>query len=183
MINLQMTIDEIFTTYPSKGQRLAHEMSQAGLNCVGCGAATFETLEMGMLGHGLDDEAMERLLKRLNAILETEEDPTTISMTEHAAQKFLEITAQDGKEGWALRFGDKPGGCGGFEYILDFSKEPSDDDVIFTSHGVDIHVKKGMSERLLGSVIDYADGLMGSGFKVSNPNVKSSCSCGSSQSY
>ena len=183
MIDLQMTIEEIFTRFPSKSQRLAHEMSQAGLSCVGCGAATWETLEAGMLGHGFEQDAIDSMLKRLNAILDEDDDPSTITMTKRAAEKFKEITTQDGKEGWALRFGDKPGGCGGFEYILDFSKSQEEDDEVLCSEGVEIHIKKAMLPRLLGSVIDYAEGLMGSGFKVSNPNVKSSCSCGNSQSY
>ncbi|MCP5491989.1 MAG: iron-sulfur cluster assembly accessory protein [Chlamydiales bacterium] len=183
MIDLTMTIEEIFTKFPSKSQRLAHEMTQAGLHCVGCGAAVWETLEAGMLSHGFEDQAIQEMLKRLNAILAEEDDPTTITLTKRAAEKFKEITKQDGKEGWALRFGDKPGGCGGFEYVLDFSKEASDDDTVITSEGIEIHVKIAMLPRLLGAVIDYAEGLMGSGFKVSNPNVKSSCSCGNSQAY
>lgn len=183
MIDLNMTIEEIFTKFPSKSQRLAHEMTQAGLHCVGCGAAVWETLEAGMLSHGFDDTAVQDMLGRLNAILAEEDDLSTITITVRAAEKFREITKQDGKEGWALRFGDKPGGCGGFEYVLDFSKEPSADDTVMSSEGVEIHIKTAMLPRLLGAVIDYAEGLMGSGFKVSNPNVKSSCSCGNSQAY
>ena len=51
-ITKDMTIDEIFTKFPQRGQRLAQEMQNAGLNCVGCGASVWETLEAGMLGHG-----------------------------------------------------------------------------------------------------------------------------------
>lgn len=183
MIDKEMTIDEIFSKHPTKSQRLAHEMTQAGLHCVGCSASTWETLEAGMFGHGFEEKAIEEMVVKLNAILEEPEDLSTISMSENAAKKFKEITRQDGKEGYALRFGIKPGGCGEFEYILDFSKEPSDDDEVFSSHGVNIHVKKTALDRIQGSTIDYADGLMGSGFKVSNPNAKSSCSCGNSQSF
>ncbi|MEI8301437.1 MAG: iron-sulfur cluster assembly accessory protein, partial [Chlamydiota bacterium] len=86
-------------------------------------------------------------------------------------------------EGWGLRFGDQPGGCGGYEYILDFSKKASEDDVIFLGHGVEVHVNKHIVSRLLGSEIDYHEGLRNSGFKVTNPNVRGSCGCGNSQSY
>jgi len=179
----EMTIDDIFAHHPDKSQRLAQEMTNAGLHCVGCQASTWETLEVGMLGHGFDDEAIDALIRRLNEIIEQEVDPSTITMTERAAERFKEILKQDGKEGWALRFADKPGGCGGFEYVLDFSKSPDEADTIFSSHGVEIHVKKEMLHRLLGCEVDYLEGLMGAGFKVTNPNVKGSCSCGNSQSY
>ncbi|MCB1110444.1 MAG: iron-sulfur cluster assembly accessory protein [Chlamydiia bacterium] len=182
-ITRDMTIDTIFGKYPQKSQRIAQELSNAGLQCVGCQASTWETLEVGMLGHGYGEEEIEALLKRLNELLEEESDPTTISLTKRAAEKFKGILEADKRTGWALRFADKPGGCGGFEYILDFSEAAQEDDEVFESHGVKIHVHKKMLGRLLGCEIDYLEGLMGSGFKVTNPNVKGSCSCGNSQSY
>lgn len=178
-----MTIEEVLSSFPQKGQKIAQELTNAGLSCVGCGAATWETLEAGVLGHGYDEAMLDGLIARLNAIVAEKSEATTIEMTENAARKFQEILAQEKKEGWGLRFGDKPGGCGGYEYVLDYSPGADEGDTIFTSHGVEIHVKTNMVERLLGSEIDYHDGLQGSGFKISNPNVKSSCSCGSSQSY
>ena len=178
-----MTIDSIFSIYPDKGQRLAQEMTNAGLHCASCQAATWETLEVGMLGHGFDEEAIDSLIARLNDIIDEEVDPSTITLTKRAAERFKAILKQDGKEGWGLRFGDKPGGCGGFEYVLDFSEKSLEDDTIFASHGVNIYIKTKGLPRLLGCEIDYLEGLMGSGFKVTNPNVKGSCSCGNSQSY
>ncbi|MCB1073649.1 MAG: iron-sulfur cluster assembly accessory protein [Chlamydiales bacterium] len=182
-ISREMTIDEILGKFPEKSQRIAQELTNAGLHCVGCQAATWETLEVGMMGHGFEEEAIEALLKRLNAIIEMEIDASTITLTETAAKKFKEILKADKKEGWGLRFGDKPGGCGGFEYILDFAEKALDDDEVFYSQGVEVFVNRKMLHRLMGCQIDYLEGLMGSGFKVTNPNVKGSCSCGNSQSY
>ena len=179
----EMTIEDIFTRFPHKSQKLAQEMTNAGLHCVGCGAATWETLETGMLGHGFDEKQIDDLIGRLNAILEEEMDLTTISLTPRAAQVFLRILKEEGKEGWALRFGIRAGGCSGYEYILDYSENPKDDDSIFTSQQVSIHVNKQMVDRVMGCEIDYVDGLQGSGFKISNPNAKGSCGCGKSQSY
>lgn len=34
--------------------------------------------------------------------------------------------------------------------------------------------------HISGTVLDYSEGLMGSGFAMTNPNVKSSCGCGES---
>lgn len=183
MITKEMTIDEIFTTFPQKGQRLAQEMQNAGLNCVGCGASVWETLEAGMLGHGFTHDDLEKLLKKLNAILEEKTDPSTITMTKRAAEKYREILEEEGKSGWGLRFSDRAGGCSGFEYVLDYSEKALEDDQVFQSEGVDIHVNHLAAQRLMGSVIDFVDGLNGSGFKISNPNVKGSCGCGKSQSY
>lgn len=178
-----MTIEEILSSYPEKSQKIAAALTNAGLHCVGCNAATWETLEAGVYGHGKSEEELKRLLSELEAIIAEKIDTTTIAFTERAAKKFSAILKQENKEGWALRFGDKPGGCGGYEYVLDYSEKPAEDDEVLISYGVAIHVKKAQLKRLLGSLIDFEDGLNGSGFKISNPNVKSSCSCGSSQSY
>jgi len=182
-ITKDMTIESIFTRFPQKGQKLAQEMTQFGLHCVGCGAATWETLEAGMLGHGMDESKIEELLDRLNAILDEELDLSSITLTPVAAKKYLEILEEEGKKGWGLRLAEKAAGCSGFEYALDFSEKAKDSDETFTSEGIEIHVDQASKSRLLGSVIDYVDGLQGAGFKISNPNVKSSCGCGSSHNY
>ncbi len=183
-ITKEMTIDAILSSFPSKTALIAQEMTNAGLHCVGCGAATWETLEAGMLGHGMSMQEVDAFVLKINTIL-AQKDPesTTISMTKRAAEKFKKILSEDGKHDYGLRFGDKPGGCGGFEYILDFSEKAKDTDTVFEQHGVEIHVCNSCVERLLGSEIDYLEGLKDSGFKVINPNVRHSCSCGNSQSY
>jgi iron-sulfur cluster assembly accessory protein len=179
----QMTIDEILSMFPHKAQRLSQEITSAGLHCIGCHAATWETLEAGMMGHGMNDEAIERLVKRLNALLEEETDLTTITLTPRAAKKYLEILAEEGKQGWGIRFAERMAGCSGFEYALDYSEKALDDDETFVSQGIQIHVNKAMVKRLIGSEIDFLDGLQGSGFKITNPNVKASCGCGTSHNY
>ncbi len=183
-ISKEMTIAEILEGFPYQSQRLAQILTNAGLHCVGCGAATWETLEGGMLGHGKTEAEIDDLVDKLNRLLE-EEIPNfdTITLTPRAAKKFKEIAIEDGKEGFALRFGDTAGGCSGFTYIIDFSECAAEDDLVLESEGVEIHVKKTMVKRLMGSVIDYVDALYGAGFKIANPNVKSSCGCGTSQNY
>mgnify|MGYP003339289667 CR=1 FL=1 len=182
-ITKEMTIEEILSGFPQRSQKIAQELTDTGLHCVGCGAATWETLEAGVLGHGFSEEDLEALLGRLNKILEEEIDPNTITLTAKAAQKFREILEEEGKTGYSLRLGDKAGGCSGFEYTLDYSEKAKETDDVFASHGIEIHVNKNMTPRLLGVEIDYTDGLNGSGFKISNPNARGSCGCGKSQSY
>ncbi len=188
MISRTMTIEEIFKTFPQKSQRLAQEMTQTGLHCAGCSAATWETLEAGMYGHGMEDSDIEGLIARLNAILSeqdlsSEEGKSTVTITEKAAKKFKQILHEEQKEGWGLRFGERAAGCNGFEYFLDFAEHPKGDDLTVESQGIRVHMQKNSTQRLLGCVIDYIDGLHGAGFKISNPNVKSACGCGSSHGY
>lgn len=182
-ITREMTIEDIFSKFPHKSQKLAQEITNTGLHCVGCQASTWETLEAGMLGHGFTEEEIDALVGRLNAILDETTDLTTISLSKRAADKYKGILADEGKEGWGLRFGDRAAGCSGFEYVLDYSEKALASDEIFQSQGLEIHVDKSAVERLLGAEIDYVDGLNGSGFKITNPNVKSACGCGKSQSY
>lgn len=182
-ITRQMTIEEILGMFPNKAQKLAQEITNAGLHCIGCHAAVWETLEAGMMTHGKTDAQIDELARRLNALLEEPVDDQTISITARGASKFLEILAEEGKQGWGMRFAEELAGCNGFEYVLDFSEKADEHDEIFTCHGIEIHVKKAMVPRLLGSEIDYVEGLRGAGFKISNPNVKSSCGCGTSHNY
>ncbi len=182
-IDRQMTIEEIFSSFPSKAQKLAQEMSNMGLNCVGCSASTWETLEAGMLGHGYDEAKIEDLLGKLNTILAEKEDLSTITFTKRAADKYRSILAEEGKEGWGVRYGEKAAGCSGFEYFLDYSEKVKEGDKVFESEGIQIHIQEKSLPRLIGSVIDHVDGLNGAGFKISNPNVKSSCGCGTSHGY
>lgn len=182
-VSLDMTIEEIFSTFPQKSQKIAQALQNAGLNCVGCHASTWETLEMGMLGHGMTPDQMSSLVTLLNNIIHEKIDASTISMTERAAVKYRQILKTENKEGYGLRFMEKAGGCSGFEYTLDFSEKALENDNTYESQGIEIHIPESIEDRLLGSEIDYIDGLQGAGFKVSNPNVKSSCSCGTSHNY
>lgn len=182
-ISKDWTIEEIFKRFPHKSQKLAQEMTNQGLHCVGCSAATYETLEAGMFGHGKTEEELNGLLQKLNLILEEKEDLENVTLTERAAKKLLEILKDEGKLGWGLRFGEKAAGCSGFEYFLDFSEKPRPGDLILESQGIQIHLHHKSTDRLMGSVIDYVDGLHGAGFKISNPNVKSACGCGNSHGY
>lgn len=182
-VSRDMTIEEIFSRFPHKSQKLAQEMTNRGLHCVGCGAATWETLETGMLSHGFAQEEIDEMVGRLNEILAQKTDLSAITLTKRASEKYRQILKEEGKEGWGLRFGDRAAGCSGFEYVLDYSEKAGADDKVFLSEGVEIHVQAADVSRLLGAEIDFVDGLNGSGFKISNPNVKGSCGCGKSQSY
>lgn len=182
-ISIEMTIDEIFATYPDYSQKLAQILSDFGLHCHGCSASSWETLEAGVYGHGMGEDILKSLTEKLNAAVQEKVDRSTITLTKRASEKFKSLQEKESKKGWGLRFADQASGCSGFEYLLDFCEKPEENDTIFLSEGVEIYVNENSVSRLMGCQIDYTDGLKGAGFKVSNPNAKSSCGCGSSHAY
>ncbi len=104
-------------------------------------------------------------------------DPITLS--DKAAAKVKELLAGQDTSDQALRVAVRGGGCSGFQYALAFDK-PRDDDHRFTDQGVSVVVDKTSMQFVLGSEIDWVDGLQGAGFSVNNPNVVAACGCGSS---
>jgi iron-sulfur cluster assembly accessory protein len=86
----------------------------------------------------------------------------------------------EGIEGaMALRLRVVGGGCAGFSYDLYFD-EGTEVDRQFEIQGVRVVVDEMSLMYLVGTEIDYVEGLQGAGFKFNNPNVKSTCGCGSS---
>ena len=105
-----------------------------------------------------------------------------ITVTENAAQKAIGLIAREGhsaEEGFGLRMKVVGGGCSGFQYDLAFG-ESKGNDKVFEFHGLKIFVDPRSTLYLAGSTLDYQDGLMDSGFKITNPNAKSECGCGES---
>ncbi len=104
-----------------------------------------------------------------------------VSLTDKAAQKVREIRADESDLGpeYNLRLRVVGGGCSGFSYDLYFDLK-QDDDQCFVSHGVDLVVDELSLQYLIGTQVDYVEELRGAGFKFGNPNVKSTCGCGSS---
>jgi len=103
-----------------------------------------------------------------------------IGITNLAAIKVNEIrTAEAIEPQMALRLRVVGGGCAGFSYDLYFD-EATEVDRRFPINGVDVVVDEMSLMYLAGTEIDYVEGLQGAGFKFNNPNVKSTCGCGSS---
>ena len=102
-----------------------------------------------------------------------------ISITDKAAEKVQEIAVAEELQGQGLRLRVVGGGCAGFSYDLYFD-EPAEVDRQFEVAGVRCIVDEMSLMYLVGTEIDYVEGLQGAGFKFQNPNVKSTCGCGSS---
>jgi iron-sulfur cluster assembly protein len=118
-------------------------------------------------------------------------EQTTISMTDQAASKVLELLEREiasapdehsGKE-YSLRVAVQPGGCAGLRYALYFDDRRLDDDIVETFHGVEVRTDKMSAPYLRGAEIDYVDTLQQSGFAINNPNAKGSCACGDSAHF
>jgi iron-sulfur cluster assembly protein len=110
-----------------------------------------------------------------------EAQPTTpLSLTDAAASKLHEITAEETNPNIGLRVYVYSGGCSGFRYGMMIEDSPTEDDQLLEANGVRVYVDGKSIDLLKGSEIDYVDTLMGAGFTVNNPNAVAACGCGSS---
>lgn len=109
--------------------------------------------------------------------------PNPLVLTAKAVEMVKDAIEREGLHGFGIRVGVMGGGCAGFQYSMDFEKEPKDGDVSFEQDGVTVFVDPMSSMYLQGVSIDYVQGLQGAGFKFVNPNARTTCGCGSSFSY
>lgn len=100
-----------------------------------------------------------------------------ISLTKKAAQQIQRLASEAGHDLW-LRIAVDGGGCSGFQYVLTLETKAEDEDLIVEYEGAKALVDPVSQPLLAGSLIDYVDELVGSQFKILNPNAKSSCGCG-----
>ena len=108
------------------------------------------------------------------------EDAPLLSLTAKAVEMVKDAIAREGLAGHGIRLGVIGGGCSGFQYAMDFEKEPKPDDTVLEQDGVKLFVDPMSHMYLQGVTVDYVVGLQGAGFKFDNPNAKSTCGCGSS---
>jgi len=107
-----------------------------------------------------------------------------ITLTETAAKKIEDLRLEEGKPEWGLRIRVVGGGCSGMSYELGWADAAGDDDNVVESYGVRVLVDNKSAPYLTGSEIDYVDNnMLGAGFAIKNPNVKSSCGCGTSHQF
>ena len=108
-----------------------------------------------------------------------------LDITDIAAEKIKHFCNVDGKspEEYGLKISVVKDGCSGNSYAMDLAKisdSESAEDKIFSKNGATFMVEKLSYMFVIGSVLDYTETLLMSGFQIVNPNVKKSCSCGSS---
>jgi iron-sulfur cluster assembly accessory protein len=103
-----------------------------------------------------------------------------LKLTEKAIAQAKSVLAREKLEGYGLRVAVVTSGCSGYSYHMDFEKEEKPGDTVLEVDGVKVYLDASSSKYLQGTVVDYVSGLQGAGFKFNNPNVKSTCGCGTS---
>lgn len=102
------------------------------------------------------------------------------SVTTKAADEIRKLLAEENIPEAVLRVRVVPGGCSGFSYEMGFDDEIEKSDQIIESDGVRVAIDELSYPYLDGSVLDFNDGLNGTGFGINNPNATGSCGCGQS---
>lgn len=103
-----------------------------------------------------------------------------IQITEKAVSKVKEILNMQDPKPNGLRIAVVGGGCSGFSYSMAFENAPNMFDKTYHFDGLSVYVDQASLLYLEGAEVDYVETMEGSGFKFNNPNVKSTCGCGSS---
>ncbi len=104
-----------------------------------------------------------------------------ITVTERAKEKALELMQKEHKETEAfIRVGVEGGGCSGLTYKLEFDTIQKPEDKVFEDKGIKIVCDKKSFLYLIGTELDFSDGLNGKGFLFQNPNASRTCGCGES---
>ncbi|PYX88850.1 MAG: iron-sulfur cluster assembly accessory protein [Acidobacteria bacterium] len=103
-----------------------------------------------------------------------------ITVTPTAIAKVKEIMGQQNPVPGGLRVSVVGGGCSGFSYSMQFENSSGMMDKVFDFDGLKVYVDATSAMYLNGCRVDYVETLEGAGFKFDNPNVKSTCGCGSS---
>jgi iron-sulfur cluster assembly accessory protein len=104
---------------------------------------------------------------------------TNVTVTERAALRIGEILSQE-PAGTMLRVSVAGGGCSGFQYRFDTDRAKGDDDIVIERAGATVLIDPVSLNYMAGSEIDFVDDLIGSAFKVNNPQATASCGCGTS---
>src|SRR6476661_7887455 len=103
-----------------------------------------------------------------------------VQLTETAIGKVREILDMQEPKPAGLRISVVGGGCSGFSYSMAFENNPGMLDKSYSFDGLKVFVDQASLLYLDGAEVDYVETMEGSGFKFNNPNVKSTCGCGSS---
>ncbi|MDX2144632.1 MAG: iron-sulfur cluster insertion protein ErpA [Rhodospirillaceae bacterium] len=107
-------------------------------------------------------------------------DQPPVALTASAAARVTQLAAGEGNPNLMLRLAVSGGGCSGFSYGFSLDEAVTGDDKVFEFHGAKLVVDDVSLDLLKGSQIDYVEDLLASSFRITNPNAKSTCGCGTS---
>jgi iron-sulfur cluster assembly accessory protein len=103
-----------------------------------------------------------------------------LTITPQALVKVREVMATQDPVPAGLRIGVVGGGCSGFQYSMAFENQSGQMDKVFAFDDLKVFVDATSLMYLKGCVVDYVETPEASGFKFDNPNVRTTCGCGSS---
>lgn len=104
-----------------------------------------------------------------------------ISISEKAKERVLNIWKEDNLSAdHFVRVSVTSGGCSGLTYNMKFDNQPQPNDEVFEDKGIKLVVDAKSILYLLGTELDFSEGLNGKGFYFNNPNASRTCSCGES---
>mgnify|MGYP006082111419 CR=1 FL=1 len=106
--------------------------------------------------------------------------PTPINVSLSAVAKVRALVEEEGCPGLKLRVFVTGGGCSGFQYGFSFDEIQNEDDTLVNKDGISVVVDSLSFQYLVGSQLDYQEGLEGARFVVTNPNANTTCGCGAS---
>ena len=101
-----------------------------------------------------------------------------IEITDNAQEHIATVLKKDSAK--YFRITVLGGGCAGFQYKFDFENFKNDDDILIHNEKIDVIIDETSMELIQNSKIDYVHELIGSSFKITNPQATSSCGCGTS---
>ena len=113
-------------------------------------------------------------------MMQNYEIPKAISLTDRAAERIKHIMSRAETPKIGVRLGVKNGGCAGMEYTMDYADARDPLDEVVEDKGVMILIEPKAVLFLLGTEMDYEEGVMSSGFIFNNPNQTDACGCGES---
>ncbi len=103
-----------------------------------------------------------------------------MSLTDAAADRVREIMAESETPVTGVRVGIKNAGCAGQSYTLEYVAAPIPGDDHVQDRGVDVYIEPKATLFLLGTVMDFEEDMLKSGFTFKNPNQTGECGCGES---
>jgi len=103
-----------------------------------------------------------------------------INISDSARDRLLHIMQQEKEDKNFVRVGVESGGWSGLSYKLDFDNAKNDDDELIKDNEIQLLINKKSFLYLVGTTLEFSDGLNGKGFVFNNPNASRTCGCGES---
>ena len=106
--------------------------------------------------------------------------PQVMSVTPAAAERVKALIDKRGKPTAGIRIGVRSKGCSGMSYTLEYAEQQEPMDEVVETEGVKLLIDPKASLFLIGTVMDFVEEKLQSGFTFRNPNEKGRCGCGES---